>query len=189
MSSSSEVKTLVGSMYKNFPKCPVCGHDYAYDFSWEGSETYARCRLCGAKWLLRLKDGELIISRILIKTRRLGEVITILGLMLLSAGIFSVFLLNTLLGMFFAMGGIVITLIGVALPSIKKKRGEKLEKKLEKMYPCPQCNKEISKNFKICPYCRFDLKSRTQLLVCPSCGKKISSRFKLCPYCRERLKK
>lgn len=184
MSSSNETRKLIELMYENFPKCPVCGHDYAYGFSWKVNETYARCRLCGTRWLLRLKEGELIVSKMPAETRLLGDAITALGLILLSLGIIIVFLLNAFLGMFLVVGGIVMTVIGVTLPPRKKMKGEKLEKEPEEMQLCPQCNKEISKVLKFCPYCRFNLKS-----VCPSCGKEVSPRFKLCPYCREKLKK
>jgi len=184
MSSLNETRKLIELMYENFPKCPVCGHDYAYGFSWKANETYARCRLCGARWLLRLKEGELIVSKMPAETRLLGDAITTLGLILLSLGIIIVFLLNAFLGMFLVVGGIVMTVIGVTLPPRKKMKGEKLEKEPEEMQLCPQCNKEISKVLKICPYCRFNLKS-----VCPSCGKEVLPRFKLCPYCREKLKK
>jgi DNA-directed RNA polymerase subunit RPC12/RpoP len=184
MSSSNETRTLIELMYEIFPKCPVCGHDYAYDFSRKTDETYARCRLCGTKWLLRLKDGELKASKISAETRLLGDAVTTLGLILLSLGTIIVFLLDPLLGLFFVVGGIAMTLMGVTLPPRKKVKKEKPEKELEEKRLCPQCNKEISKVLKICPYCRFNFKS-----VCPSCGKRISPRFKLCPYCRKKLKK
>jgi hypothetical protein len=183
MSSLNDTKTLIELMYENFPKCPVCSSDYAYDFSRKVDETYARCRLCETRWLLRLKEGELVVSKISAETRLLGDVITTLGLILLSLGTIIALLLNVLLGIVFVMAGIVMTIIGIAPPTRKKIKEEKLEKESEEMQLCPQCNKEISKALKICPYCRFNLKS-----VCPSCGRRISSRFKLCPYCRERLK-
>lgn len=183
MSSSSETRTLIELMYENFPNCPVCGHDYAYDFSRKNNETYARCRLCGTRWLLRLKEGELKISKMPAETRLLGDAVTTLGLIFLSLGTIIVFLLDPLLGAFFIMGGIAMTLIGVTLPPRKKIKEEKPKEELEEKHRCPQCNKEISKALKICPYCRFNFKS-----VCPSCGKKISPHFKLCPYCREKLK-
>ena len=180
MSSLNDTKTLIELMYENFPKCPVCGSDYAYDFSRKVDETYARCRLCETRWLLRLKEGELVVSKISAETRLLRDIILSFGLIILSLGSIITLLLNALLGMFFVIGGIVMTVMAVA-PPIRKKA--KIEKEPEEMQLCPQCNKEISKALKICPYCRFNLKS-----VCPSCGRRISSRFKLCPYCRERLK-
>jgi len=185
MSSSNETRTLIELMYKNFPKCPICDHEYTYDFSWKANETYATCRLCRNRWLLELKNGELVISKFSTKTR-LKDIVTVLGLALLSGGVFTAFLFNALLGMVFVTGGIVIAVMGVAFPPIKRIKEEKLEKEIKETHPCPQCHKEISKNFKLCPYCRLDLKSRTGLSTCPSCGKKISSRFKLCPYCRKR---
>jgi len=185
MSSSNETRTLIELMYKNFPKCPICDHEYTYYFSWKANETYATCRLCRNRWLLELKNGELVISKFSTKTR-LKDIVTVLGLALLSGGVFTAFLFNALLGMVFVTGGIVIAVMGVAFPPIKRIKEEKLEKEIKETHPCPQCHKEISKNFKLCPYCRLDLKSRTGLSTCPSCGKKISSRFKLCPYCRKR---
>jgi len=158
----------------------VCGSDYAYDFSRKVDETYARCRLCETRWLLRLKDGELVVSKTPAETRLLRDIILSFGLIILSLGSIITLLLNALLGMFLVIGGIVMTVMAVAPPTRKKK---KVEKEPEEMQLCPQCNKEISKALKICPYCRFDLTS-----VCPSCGRRISPRFKLCPYCRERLK-
>jgi len=105
-------------------------------------------------------------------------------MILLSLGSIITVLLNALFGMFFVIGGIVM--IVIATPPRKKIKGQKLEKEPEEMQLCPQCNKKISKTFKICPYCRFSLKTRVS--ICPSCGKKIRSDFKLCPYCREKLK-
>ena len=185
MSSSNETRKLIELMYENFPKCPVCSHDYSYDFSRKADETYVRCKLCGTRWLLRLKEGELLVQEMPAETRLLGDVITAFGLIFLSLGIIVVFLLTPpIVGMFLVVGGIVMTVIGVVRPPKKKIKGEKLEKEPEEMQLCPQCNKEISISLKFCPHCHFNLKS-----VCPSCGKKVSPRFKLCPYCRAKLKK
>ena len=48
---------------------------------------------------------------------------------------------------------------------------------------CPKCNKSVSSDFAICPYCSAPLKS-----VCPKCGKGVSSEFAVCPFCATPLK-
>ena len=184
MSSSNETRKLIELMYEKFPKCPVCGHDYSYDFSRKADETFARCKLCGAKWLLSLKEGELMVSEAPAETRLLGDVITAFGLIFLSLGIIIIFLLTPIVGIFLVVGGIVMTAIGVVFLPKKNIKREKLEEEPEETQVCPQCNKEISISLQICPHCHSKLKS-----VCPSCGKTVSPRFKLCPYCRAKLKK
>jgi RNA polymerase subunit RPABC4/transcription elongation factor Spt4 len=47
---------------------------------------------------------------------------------------------------------------------------------------CKECGHKISKDFTVCPFCRYPLK-----VECPECGKKIDSRFRSCPYCGEDL--
>jgi len=49
---------------------------------------------------------------------------------------------------------------------------------------CPECGKELSEGFKLCPYCGYELKPTT----CPACGKEISRDFNLCPFCGKKLK-
>jgi predicted transcriptional regulator len=58
-----------------------------------------------------------------------------------------------------------------------------LEEEPDEKCVCPECGKEISKEFIVCPYCGFNLQS-----ICPSCGKETSPDFKLCPYCGEKLR-
>jgi hypothetical protein len=141
---------------------------------------------------LRLNEGELVVSKMSTQTKLSGVSTTILGLALLSAGVFSIILfLRIPLGIFLISAGIVMTVIGVPLlPRKKIKRIPAVEtvelEKPEEMQLCPQCNKKISKTFRNCPYCRFSLKTRVS--ICPSCGKRVPSHFKLCPYCREKLK-
>ncbi|UCE15485.1 MAG: zinc-ribbon domain-containing protein, partial [Candidatus Bathyarchaeota archaeon] len=106
------------------------------------------------------REKEFLVSKVPEEIRFQEYIFTILGLVLLSVGIFTAFLLNVRLGIFFVMGGTVMTMIGVAFPPKKKLKREKQEKEPEKAHSCPKCNKEISENFKICPYCRFNLKSR-----------------------------
>lgn len=48
---------------------------------------------------------------------------------------------------------------------------------------CKSCGKEISKDFKICPYCGEKVEEEILEIYCPSCGKSIRSDFKVCPYC------
>jgi LEA14-like dessication related protein/RNA polymerase subunit RPABC4/transcription elongation factor Spt4 len=48
---------------------------------------------------------------------------------------------------------------------------------------CPNCRKQISADFKLCPYCGVRLP-----LICPKCRKKVAEDFKLCPYCGAELK-
>ena len=48
---------------------------------------------------------------------------------------------------------------------------------------CKSCGKEISKDFKVCPYCGEKVEEEILEIYCPSCGKSIRSDFKVCPYC------
>ena len=48
---------------------------------------------------------------------------------------------------------------------------------------CPKCGKEISKDFKICPFCEYDPRH----LKCDSCGRDISKDYKVCPYCGTKI--
>lgn len=50
--------------------------------------------------------------------------------------------------------------------------------KIQQPLLCPSCQKPISSEFSVCPYCATILKPK-----CPSCGKEVSSDFKNCPYC------
>lgn len=63
-----------------------------------------------------------------------------------------------------------------------EERAEKYEKiVLKTRVNCPNCSKEITKDFKVCPYCG------SKLNICPCCGKEIQPDFKICPYCGVRL--
>ena len=48
---------------------------------------------------------------------------------------------------------------------------------------CKNCGKQISENFKLCPYCGEKIEEEILEISCPSCGKTIKSDFKVCPYC------
>lgn len=48
---------------------------------------------------------------------------------------------------------------------------------------CKKCGKQISEDFKICPYCGEKVEEEILEIQCQSCGKTIKSDFKVCPYC------
>ncbi|EKD30152.1 MAG: hypothetical protein ACD_78C00136G0003 [uncultured bacterium (gcode 4)] len=52
---------------------------------------------------------------------------------------------------------------------------------LEEFYHCPGCNHAVSRDFKFCPKCAFEL-----TVSCPSCKKQIHTDWALCPYCGEK---
>lgn len=52
---------------------------------------------------------------------------------------------------------------------------------LEEFYHCPGCNHKVSRDFKFCPKCAFEL-----TISCPSCKKQIHTDWTLCPYCGEK---
>ena len=52
---------------------------------------------------------------------------------------------------------------------------------LEEFYHCPGCNHRVSRDFKFCPKCSFEL-----TVSCPSCKKQIHTDWTLCPYCGEK---
>lgn len=58
---------------------------------------------------------------------------------------------------------------------------------------CNNCGKQISADFKFCPYCgakseEETTKEDTSNIFCSSCGKSIKDDFKVCPFCGEKLK-
>ena len=48
---------------------------------------------------------------------------------------------------------------------------------------CKNCGKQISADFKLCPYCGEKVEEDIVEIQCQSCGKTIKSDFKVCPYC------
>lgn len=57
-------------------------------------------------------------------------------------------------------------------------------RKYPKEMVCPRCEKMVEPDFKLCPYCGYEI----SLKGCPSCGKEVSPNFRLCPYCGKSLK-
>ena len=57
------------------------------------------------------------------------------------------------------------------------------EPKTPEKSQCPNCEKEILKDFKICPYCEFALE-----YYCKNCDTKIEPDWKVCPYCGTKKK-
>jgi cytochrome bd-type quinol oxidase subunit 2 len=68
-------------------------------------------------------------------------------------------------------------LIGLIIYIIVRKNTNSYE------YKCINCNKPVSSEFSICPYCGSELNAR-----CPGCGRKVSSEWILCPHCSQKLK-
>ena len=60
----------------------------------------------------------------------------------------------------------------------------KLERKMNKEKTCKNCGKQISEDFKICPYCGEKVENEILEISCQSCGKIIKSDMEVCPYCR-----
>lgn len=52
---------------------------------------------------------------------------------------------------------------------------------VEEFYHCPGCNHKVSREFRFCPKCAFEL-----TISCPSCKKRIHTDWALCPYCGEK---
>lgn len=46
---------------------------------------------------------------------------------------------------------------------------------------CPTCNKEVQKDWKVCPFCKTSLP-----IICP-CGRKIEPDWKYCPICGKNI--
>jgi RNA polymerase subunit RPABC4/transcription elongation factor Spt4 len=53
-----------------------------------------------------------------------------------------------------------------------------IQPQLTPQHQCPTCRKEVSTDFKVCPYCASSLHTS-----CESCGKPLKPEFKVCPYC------
>jgi type IV pilus assembly protein PilB len=49
---------------------------------------------------------------------------------------------------------------------------------------CPRCGKDVSLDFRDCPYC-----NKTMVPVCTSCRRIIQPDWVICPYCRQELEK
>jgi RNA polymerase subunit RPABC4/transcription elongation factor Spt4 len=47
---------------------------------------------------------------------------------------------------------------------------------------CPACGKNMKPNWKLCPWCKAELKGSR---VCARCGKELKPAWKVCPYCGE----
>lgn len=54
---------------------------------------------------------------------------------------------------------------------------------------CKSCSKQISEDFKICPYCGVKVEEEILEIACPSCGKIIENNFRICPYCKVNIEK
>ena len=52
---------------------------------------------------------------------------------------------------------------------------------------CKNCGKQISEDFKLCPYCGEKVEEKILEIPCRFCGKTIKSDFKVCPYCGNNL--
>lgn len=52
---------------------------------------------------------------------------------------------------------------------------------LEEVYHCPGCNHHVSREFRFCPKCAYELTT-----TCPSCHKQVHTDWSLCPYCGEK---
>lgn len=56
---------------------------------------------------------------------------------------------------------------------------EEIDEDISKnIYPCPKCWKDVSDDFRFCPYCEAKL-----IKECSKCGKEIKIDRKVCPYC------
>lgn len=55
------------------------------------------------------------------------------------------------------------------------------EDELEEVYHCPGCNHKVSRDFRFCPKCAFEL-----TVSCPTCQKQVHTDWTLCPYCGEK---
>lgn len=52
---------------------------------------------------------------------------------------------------------------------------------LEEVYHCPGCNHHVSREFRFCPKCAYELTGS-----CPSCHKQVHTDWAICPYCGEK---
>lgn len=50
---------------------------------------------------------------------------------------------------------------------------------------CSRCGRDVSAEFKLCPYCGYELRPRS----CKGCGKEVLAEFKFCPHCGKRSEK
>ncbi|MBI3023158.1 MAG: zinc ribbon domain-containing protein [Thaumarchaeota archaeon] len=50
---------------------------------------------------------------------------------------------------------------------------------------CSRCGRGVNAEFKLCPYCGYELRPRS----CQGCGKEVVAEFKFCPHCGKRSEK
>ena len=50
---------------------------------------------------------------------------------------------------------------------------------------CSRCGRNVKAEFKLCPYCGFDLKPKG----CLGCGQELLAEFRFCPHCGKRSEK
>jgi hypothetical protein len=46
---------------------------------------------------------------------------------------------------------------------------------------CPNCQQDLKKEYKFCPYCGVEVNKN---LFCPSCGSEVEPKWVSCPNCR-----
>jgi DNA-directed RNA polymerase subunit RPC12/RpoP len=59
---------------------------------------------------------------------------------------------------------------------------EKSESITNQALLCTACGKQISSDYRVCPYCSHQLKRK-----CSSCGRDVEGDFVVCPYCATSL--
>jgi RNA polymerase subunit RPABC4/transcription elongation factor Spt4 len=71
-----------------------------------------------------------------------------------------------------------------SIPAVKQSPPEPEAQSPKPSMTCPKCNKQVSSEFAVCPFCATPLKTENK---CKKCGKELIPEFKVCPYCGSQL--
>ena len=69
--------------------------------------------------------------------------------------------------------------------SVPQELGTLVEMGAELATSCSRCGRGVKAEFKLCPYCGYELRPRS----CQGCGKEVLAEFKFCPHCGKRSEK
>jgi len=93
-----------------------------------------------------------------------------------------VFMIGSIIDLFTLGGQVDVINTKLEMKQIKNTTTVQQSQPSETSMSCRKCNKPISSDFAVCPYCSTPLRS-----VCPKCEKQLSPEFIVCPYCGSQL--
>ena len=92
-----------------------------------------------------------------------------------------VLILLSVLITFFIIPGITFLILGYIFRR-KRVAGQAVDKKIQ--YFCPNCSKEVLKDYVCCPYCGSKIScEELKEKFCIECGKELKEEHVFCPFC------